>query len=630
MCGIAGVFNYKSKEKIDPGVLSRMRSVISHRGPDEDGFYINQEESLGLGHRRLSIIDIKTGQQPMSNHDKSIWIVFNGEIYNFQELKEDLQKKGHHFNTRSDTEVIIYMYQEYGEEGFKRLNGIFSFGIYDIRKHCLILTRDYFGVKPLYYIDMNGALVFGSEIKVILQHPHVKKEMDHEAFNSFLTFRYNPSPQTLFKGIRKLLPGYCLKITAGGAAKISPYCNYIPATDSNISEREAIEEYRRLLEQAVKRQMISDVPVGLLLSGGVDSAAIGYLMQKNSKEKTRTFSIGFSGSGDFNELALARRSAEMIGSEHYSIELTQKEYMDFFFKSFYYMEEPIAETTVSALHCVSKLAAQHLKVVLTGQGADELLAGYPKYVGENYIAKFYNLLRILPLASIAALLPRNERLRRAVYASKFPTELQRFLAIYTIFTPEQKMQMVNGDIKKQMTNADERLIDRLYSQASNLKDSLSKMMFIDARMSLSDNLLLFNDKMTMANSLEMRVPFLDLELARFLESLPSEFKLKAGIVKYIHKRALEKWLPAELIYRKKRGFETPMDKWLQSDLADAAIDILNAKNSACNKYFILPYINKMIEDHRSRKRNFQRQIFALLSFELWYKNFFENEKIILP
>ena len=630
MCGIAGIFNYKSKEKIDPSVLSKMRSVILHRGPDEDGCYINQEESLGLGHRRLSIIDIKTGRQPMSNHDKSLWVVFNGEIYNFQELKEELQKKGYCFNTRSDTEVIIYMYQEYGEEGFKRLNGIFSFGIYDVRKHCLILARDYFGVKPLYYTDINGTLVFGSEIKVILQHPHVKREIDYEALNSFLTFRYNPSPQTLFKGIRKLLPGHYLKITAGGAATISPYWNYIPATNSDISEKEAMEEYRKLLEQAVKRQMISDVPIGLLLSGGVDSAAIGYLMQKNAKEKIKTFSIGFSGNGDFNELALAQQSAELIGSEHYSIELTQKEYMDFFFKSFYYMEEPIAETTVSALYCVSKLAAQHLKVVLTGQGADELLAGYPRYIGENYISKFYNLLRILPIAGIAAFLPRNERLRRAVYASKFPAELQRFLAIYTIFTPEQKMQMVNDDIKKQMANADKILIDRLYSQTSNLKDSLSKMMFIDARMSLSDNLLLFNDKMTMANSLEMRVPFLDLELARFLESLPSEFKLKAGIMKYIHKKALEKWLPAELIYRKKRGFETPMDKWLQSDLAGAAIDILSAKDSACNKYFSFSYINKMIEDHRSRKRNFQRQIFALLSFELWYKNFFENEKIILP
>lgn len=628
MCGIAGIFNYKSKSAIDPEVISRMSRSISHRGPDEEGAYINQEEKIGLGHKRLSIIDIKTGQQPMSDQDKKIWIVFNGEIYNFPELKRELQDRGYIFNTTSDTEVIIYMYKEYGEKAFKRLNGIFSLAIYDIRKHCLVLARDHFGVKPLYYIDINGSIIFGSEIKAILQTPNFKRAIDYEAFNSFLTFRYNPSPQTLFKDIKKLWPGHYLKIGSKSNIEISSYWDYCPVTNSKISEREAIEEYKRLLEKAVQRQMISDVPIGLLLSGGIDSAVIGYLMQKNSREKIKTFSIGFQGKGNFNELSLARDSAELIGSEHYDMELTQKEYMDFFFKSFYYMEEPIAETTVSALYYVAKLAARHLKVVLAGQGADEILAGYHRYIGENYLARFYGFFHMLPLDAISMIFPKNERIRRFAYASRFTEESQRFLSIYTIFTPEEKTHLVNGDTKKRMINIDQALVDRLNSQASGLKDSLSKIMFIDARMSLSDNLLLFNDKMTMANSLEMRVPFLDIDLVRFLESLPSEFKLNGWTTKYIHKKAAETWLPREIIHRKKRGFETPMDKWLQFNLADTARDIFNAKDSACGKYFELSYINKIINAHRDRRENFQRQIFALLSFELWHKSFFEGKEIL--
>ncbi|MBI4652625.1 asparagine synthase, partial [Candidatus Desantisbacteria bacterium] len=347
-------------------------------------------------------------------------------------------------------------------------------------------------------------------------------------------------------------------------------------------------------------------------------------MQKHEKEKIKTFSIGFSGTGDFNELADARNSSKFIGSEHYEIELNQKEYMEFFFKSFYYTEEPIAEPTISALYYVAKLASKHLKVVLGGQGADEPLAGYYRYVGENYISKYAFLLNKLPLKTIAALIPRNERFKRAAYVSKFKSELQRFLGIYTIFTPVQKEFLFNIDVKKTINNVDDILVERLYSKTGGLNDSLSRIMFIDTRMSLSDNLLLFNDKITMANSLEMRVPFLDLELVKFLESLPSSFKLRGKTRKYIHKEAVKKWLPDKIIYRKKRGFETPMDKWLQSDLSSKAREIFNAKNSACSQYFILSNINKMIQQHQKGEENFCRHIFALLSFELWYQSFFEK------
>ncbi|WKZ15021.1 MAG: asparagine synthase (glutamine-hydrolyzing) [Candidatus Jettenia caeni] len=624
MCGIAGIFNYQNKHSIDLQVLQKMGGAIRHRGPDDEGFFIDPAVRLGLCHRRLSIIDLTTGKQPMSNAAETIWIVFNGEIYNFLELKRELQEQGYCFRTSSDTEVIISLYESYGIKGFERLNGIFAFGVYDKRNQCLVLARDHFGVKPLYYTFVQGSLIFGSEIKAILQYPSFKKELDYEAFHSFLTFRYNPSPQTLFKDIKKLYPGHYVKVTSEGSVELESYWNYQPATNTHISEEEAIEEYQRLLEQSIRRQLVSDVPVGLLLSGGIDSAVIGYLMQKNSKEKIKTFTIGFPGEGDFNELSDARVSARLIGTEHHELELTQKEYMDFFYKSFYYIEEPIAETSISALYYVSKLASDHVKVVLAGQGADEPMAGYHRYIGENYINKYAGLLRILPFQTIAAILPRNERFKRAVYVSKFSSEAQRFLGIYTIFTPEQKDQLLNDDVQGLMRNVDEMLVERLYSQTSQLKDSLSKITFIDTRMGLPDNLLLFNDKMTMANSLEMRVPFLDIGLIMFLESLPASFKLRGTTGKIIHKKAVEKWLPKEIIYRKKRGFETPMDTWLQSDLAQVAKNIINAKDSACSSYFSLPYINKMIDQHQNRKENFRRHIFALLSFELWCKGFFEG------
>lgn len=625
MCGICGIFNLESRYIADSDVLLKnMCAAIAHRGPDEDGIYLDDHNGVGLGHRRLSIIDLSGGKQPMSNLDGTIWIVFNGEIYNFPELKKELELKGYRFRTKSDTEVIISVYEEYGEEGFNRLNGIFAFALYDKRKKSLILARDHFGVKPLYYAFLNRSLVFGSEIKAIIEFPAYKKELDYAACNSFFTFRYNPSPQTLFKNIKKLYPGYYLKVQEGRSIEPEPYWKYMPVINKRISENEAIEEYQRLLEQAVKRQMLSDVPVGLFLSGGVDSAVIGYLMQKYSGGKIKSFSIGFPGIGNFNELADAKITAEFIGSEHYETELSEKAYLDFFFKSFYSTEEPIATTTISALYYVAKLARQHLKVVLAGQGADEPLAGYPRYVGEKYLSEFPLFFLVLPLQVLSGLLPRNEQLKRAIYANRFPLGVDRFLAIYTIFTPRQKDSLFNDEIKNHLSNCDKEMVERLYAQSTRLKGSLAKLMFIDTRMSLSDNLLLFNDKVTMANSLEMRVPFLDIDLVKFIESLPASLKLRGLQGKYIHKNAVLKWLPKEIAYRKKRSFETPMDKWLRSDLADTARQIINERNSSCRRYFSISYINKMIEQHQAGKENLHRHIFLLLSFEIWHRTFFNQ------
>lgn len=624
MCGIAGVFNYGNGKAVNEGILHGMCAVISHRGPDGEGFYIDPAARVGLGHRRLSIIDLEGGVQPMSNADESVWIVFNGEIYNYPELKKELEAKGYKFRTRSDTEVIIHMYSAYGEAAFDRLNGIFAFAIYDKNKKNLMLVRDHYGVKPLYYWNQSGKLLFSSEMKAILQDPDVVRQMDMHAFDAYMTFRYNPSPETLFEGIHKLYPGCYMKFSEQGQT-LHSYRRPPQKVNHKISEEDAVGEYRRLLESAVSRQLLSDVPVGLLLSGGVDSAVLGFLMQKHYTGKIKTFTIGFEGAGDYNELADAKATSKFIGSEHYEMMLSKEEYMDFFFKSFSITEEPIAQTTIPALYYVTQLAARHLKVVLAGQGADEPMAGYPRYLGARFLSKYASVFRGLPMDSIARFFPRNEKINRAAFVSHASSERARFLAIYTIFTPAEKEQLYNPMLKEQMPNEFScGRFNQLYDESSDLKDALSKILYIDTRMSLSDNLLNFNDKVTMANSIEMRVPFLDTALVDFLETLPSNLKLRGTQQKYIHKKAVETWLPKEIIYRKKRGFNTPMEEWLQSDLGNQVRDLVNDPGSACREYFNIGFVNQMIDKHQQGQANYQQHIFLLLSFELWHSSFFKG------
>lgn len=622
MCGIAGVVD--SSGNLNQNLLEKMSDVIKHRGPNDKGIFFDKEKGVGFVHRRLSIIDLQSGHQPMNSFDDNCVIIFNGEIYNYKELQDDLLEKGMKFKTNSDTETILNTYLQYGVDGFNFLNGMFAFAIYDKKKDKLILARDSFGVKPLYYSFTANGITFASEIKAILQNKNYKAELDYTAFNSFLTYRYNPSPQTLFKNIFKLKPGEYLEFNLDGKYNLDYFDKYEPKINYSIKENDAIEEYSHLLQKSVTRQLTSDVPVGLFLSGGIDSAVLGYFMEKEIGKKFDSFTIGFSGERNYNEIDDANISSEFIGSENFTKTLSKVEYLDFFQKSFYHLEEPVAEATVPALYYLSQLTSKHVKVVLAGQGADEPLAGYRRYYGESKISKYQSLLNLLPLHTLSEMLPRNERLKRASYASQFTNEIERFLAIYTIFTPEQKSQLLNDDVKSRITNEDLDLLEPLYARTKNLDDSLSKILFIDTRMKLSDDLLMFGDKMTMANSLEMRVPYLDKELVKFLETLPSNLKLRGSKHKYIHKKAAEKWLPQEIINRKKRGFETPMDEWLQGSFADDAKKIFNEENSVSRNFFNLDFLNKIIDEHKAGKKNYLRHIFALLSFEIWYKTFFEN------
>ncbi|NEU09993.1 asparagine synthase (glutamine-hydrolyzing) [Flavihumibacter sp. R14] len=619
MCGVAGAVNCV----LTPKDLCS----ISHRGPDNQELIELDVESnkIFFGHTRLAILDLSpAGNQPMFSECKNYCIVFNGEIYNHLELRRKLN--GIEFSGHSDTETILYYLREFGIESVKDFIGIFAFAFLDKRKHQLFLVRDHFGVKPLYYYKKNNQLLFASELKIILNNEAFAKELDLTALNSFLTFRYNPAPQTLIKGIKKLEPAhylkYCLK---DGETEIVPYWVSSPVI-KRISDADAIEQYKFLLVKAVKRQLLSDVPVGLLLSGGIDSAVLGHLMSEISDKPIKTFTIGFHGNGDYNELADARETSSLIKSEHYEVLVEKREYLDFFYKSFYHTEEPIAEPTIPALFYVSQLASKHVKVVLSGQGADEPMAGYKRYVGEQILSKYKWFLPFMPVNMVSRLLPANGTLARGLYASRFNENLDRFIGIYTLFTPELKRRLYKDDYFSAYQQDQRFLFEKNFARTEFLTDSLSKLLYLDTRTMLPDNLLLFNDKLTMANSLENRVPYLDLDLVNFLETLPIDLKIRGKVGKYLHRKAAQDWLPLSIINRKKRGFSTPIDEWLKSDLSKLLIDLVESQDSLSRQYLNIDFIKTMVSYHRNKKCDYERQLFIILSLELWYKHFF-NQKL---
>jgi asparagine synthase (glutamine-hydrolysing) len=617
MCGIAGSINCPS----DDTTLS----FISHRGPDHQAIRQLQVGSsdVYLGHTRLSIIDLsEAGNQPMFTDCGNYCITFNGEIYNHLELRKKMS--GVNYKGHSDTETILYYLREFGIDAVKEFNGIFAFAFLDLKRQKIYLVRDHFGVKPLYYFKEGNKLVFGSELKVILNNTIYKKSIDINALNSFLTFRYSPSPQTLFQNINKLEPAHYLEYDLQNEIRLCNYWISTPSTNYKISEPEAIEEYKRLLEQAVTRQLLSDVPVGLLLSGGIDSAVLGFLMSRNVDRPINTFTVGFHGEGDFNELADAKETSDLLKSTHYDVQIGKDIYLAFLLNSFYHTEEPIAEPTIPALYYVSELAAKHVKVVMSGQGADEPMAGYKRYRGEKFLSDYKQVLSLVPSTLVNKIFPTNSTLQRGSYASGFKKELDRFIAIYTLFTPELKNKLYKKELQPLVHQEQSNLFSRSYNQTSGLNDSLSKLLFLDTRGMLPDNLLLFNDKLTMANSLENRVPFLDIDLVNFVETLPIHFKLRGKKGKYIHRKAAEEWLPASIINRKKRGFSTPVDDWFKGEFADLLIEAIDNTDSISNIYFDKDCIKEMIHQHRHKKRNHQKQLFIVLSLELWYQNFYKK------
>ncbi len=621
MCGICGIFHFDGAP-VDRQLLGAMTSVIKHRGPDGDGCYV--APGIGLGHRRLSIIDIGGGAQPISNEDDTIHIVFNGEIYNYLELREELKQHGHIFKTQSDTEVIIHGYETWGMDCVKRFNGIFAFALWDEKSRRLFLARDHLGVKPLYYVTVKNKLLFASEIKSLLQDKDVKREVDINSLQELFTFRYVPSPRTLFKDILKLPPASSMDCSADGI-RTSKFWGWKPLIDYSRKEEDLVEQYQALLEDAIRLQLRSDVPVGLFLSSGIDSAAILAIMTQRVNNPVYSFTIGFEGGEKTNETDDARQLANRFGTQHTEMIVTPDDYEKYYENYLWDIEEPVGNETAAAFYFVSKIASRKVKVALTGQGADEPWAGYHRHIGVKLSGLYSQLPK--PVASLAHTLvhklPRNERLKRGVTSLHEPDILTRFAKIYSFYSDEMKTLLfqdwVKQDISKNKHVAKEAL-RHLYNDVADL-DPLSQMLYIDTRANLPDDLLMVNDKTSMANSIEARVPFLDYRLVELIETIPPNLKIKGFRGKHLHKKAVEKWLPREMIYKKKKGFANPIDQWLRSKMRSYIDDCLLSNNAAIHNYFNKEYVEQLVKLHDRGKEDYMRHIYLLISFELWHKKF---------
>jgi asparagine synthase (glutamine-hydrolysing) len=618
---------------VSPALVKAMAETIRHRGPDDEGYHVSGP--IGLGFRRLSIIDLQCGHQPLSNENGTIWIVFNGEIYNFQELRNFLLSKGHTFRTQSDTEVIVHLYEELGPQCLEKLRGMFAFAIWDENTKTLFLARDRVGIKPLYYSLTNESLVFASEIKALLADPSVNREIAPEIIDRFLTFLYLPGQETLLKGIQKLAPGHYL-LVRGGKAVVKQYWDLSfakPIRRQNLKDAEA--DLLSLLTKAVELHMIADVPVGVLLSGGVDSTGVLSFAVDGTDKKISSFTVGFAGEGVADERPYARLAAETFGTQHYDITITAKEFAGFLPEYVWHMEEPVCEPPAIALYCVSKFARNYVKVLLSGEGGDEAFAGYSNYRNLVWLERLKHGFPLLNGTfaqglSLVASLFHSSRVAKYV-----PLINEHFPNYYYSRTSSPYRHSGNG-LGKVYSADFAQAIDREHTlepvrrlQAHVLgQNTLDAMLYIDTKTWLPDDLLIKADKMTMANSVELRVPLLDHRVLEFAASLPPSFKLRGFSLKYILKKALSQRVPKEIRNRKKTGFPVPYESWLRNDLRDVVWAVLTDRRTVERGYFRKEVVEGLLQAN-SNGTNYSKEIFSLLSFELWQRTFLEREQVVL-
>jgi asparagine synthase (glutamine-hydrolysing) len=626
MCGICGILNFNGRA-VDRDLLEAMSSAIQHRGPDGSGSYASG--GVGLGHRRLSIIDLEGGSQPLSNEDDAIHVVFNGEIYNFVELREELEEKGHKFKTRSDTEVIVHAYEQWGMDCASRFNGIFAFALWDENRRRLFAARDHLGVKPFYYTTVENTFLFASEIKALLADNRCPREVDLNALAQLFTLRYVPSPDTMFANIKKLPPGHFMVVDCSGI-DIKRYWTRKPKVVAHASERQLLETYQDLVEDSVRLQMRSDVPVGLFLSSGVDSGTLLAIMSKYAGRPVQTFTIGFEGGEGSNETNDARAMAARFGAEHSEMMIGPEDYAAYYERYLWDLEEPVGNETAAAFYFVSLIASRKVKVVLTGQGADEPWAGYHRHKGA-YLSQLYSHLPAFltqqVLKTTVGRLSKSERLRRAVLSLDEKDTLTRFIKIYSFYDSTMKEQLFQDWLSQSISTDGaeaKKSLQSLQADVGNL-DPLTQMLYMDTRSNLPDDLLMVSDKTSMANSIESRVPFLDYRLIEFIETLPPDLKLRRLDGKYLHKKAAEKWLPKQVVHRKKKGFANPVDKWLKDRLSKYVGDCLLSEESAVRKYFRPDYIRRLLADHDAGRQNYLRHIYLLISFEMWHQAFISKQ-----
>jgi asparagine synthase (glutamine-hydrolysing) len=613
MCGIAGI--YAPGAEVSPELLRAMTATLRHRGPDGEGHHA--EPGLGLGMRRLAIIDPEHGDQPLFNEARDVVVVFNGEIYNHLELRSWLAQRGHSFNSDSDGEVLPHLYEELGEAFAERLNGIFGIALWDRKGETLHLVRDKFGVKPLYWSESGGRFTFGSELRAVLADPRIGRELDYAAIDHFLTFRFTPPPRTLLREVRKVSPATIVSVDRDGRRERLYWQGDM--TNRRRDRGNLVEEYQDAFERAVVRQMMSDRPIALMLSGGVDSGAIAAVMAEHSTT-VHTFTVGFSEGGDADETKLAEQTARMFGTKHESQVLSPTEYLTRLPDSLRMLEEPVGSTSALAPHFVAQMIRPHAPVALSGQGADEPLGGYWRHLGAK-IAQ--NVRRAGPVAGrLAPLLERtsNERVRRGVAALR-QDDLELLMAAYQVVSPEEKGRLYSAGMRERVNGfRPGDAVEELRRRVAHL-EPLAQMLYVDTRFWLPHELLLIADKMTMAASVELRVPFLDEDLVALVETVNSAQKVRGLSRKSLHKKAMLRWLPREIVYRKERGWATPTTRWLKGELRPLLDEVLFGQGELARDLFEERGLRRLVDSHAAGTADHTRQLFCLLSLGLWYREF---------
>jgi asparagine synthase (glutamine-hydrolysing) len=630
MCGVGGVVFGERDRVVPSSLLEAMGGAIRHRGPDEGGIW--QGGGVGMVHRRLSIIDVAAGQQPMENEDGGVKIVFNGEIYNHHDLRGDLEAKGHHFRTASDTEAIVHLYEEEGERCVERLRGMFAFAIWNQSTRELLLARDPVGKKPLYYAELPEGLIFASELKALLAYPGLSSELDHESVQDYLALQYVPAPGSIFKAVKKLAPGHTLVWRDGKLGQPRRFWELKYQTKLELSVDEAAEQVLAELDEAVKIRLESEVPLGCLLSGGIDSSAVVALMRRHNSGVLRTFSIGFEDEA-FNELPFARQIAEKFETEHEEM-VVRPDTTEVLSKMVWHLDEPMADPSALPTWYVAEMCRKHLTVALNGDGGDESFAGYSRYRGTPLVERYAKLPDALRRHAVK---PTVKMLEKAFTGSLLVGKLQRLNEISlggkgaayvdhmaVFLDPQRQALCADGMFEDSLSREPLRRLLAFYD-GGDAEDAVDRQLQCDVEGYLPGDLLVKMDRMAMAHGLEGRSPFLDKKLMEFTARLPSSYKLRDGQLKWILKKSLEGLLPHEILHRKKKGFSVPLKDWFKGPLREMAHDLLLGSRCRQRGMFDAKTMARLLSEHESGKANHHHRLWSLLCFEVWCRNFLDQE-----
>lgn len=631
MCGICGIVNFNQPGSIDVAVLDRMTRSMQHRGPDDQGLY--HDQYVGLGARRLSIIDLVTGNQPITNEARTHWIVFNGEIYNYRELREHLLHLGHEFQTTGDTEVILHLYEEYGQNCTTYLNGMFAFAIWDQTQQSVFIARDRVGIKPLYYTQIGSTLIFGSELKVVLTHPMVKRRIDLNALNEYLSYEYVPTPSSIIRDVAKLPAGHTLTFSQNKGLDIAPYWDVRLAASEQlppVDYRDYVSQLQHKLEACVTQEMVSDVPVGVLLSGGLDSSAVAAYMAKAAPGRVKSFSIAFE-DASFDESRYARMVAKHVGTEHHELRLTGSMAAQLTSNITDFLDEPFADSSLIPSYLLAKFAREQVKVVLGGDGGDELFVGYPTFIAHRMIQMYE---RFVPRVVRASVVPRLLK-RLPVSFNNLSTDfkIRRFLSGRGVplqarhhrwlgaFGDDQKAFLLQEWVKPTLLDTYHRAYQ--HARQTDAHAPLNQLIYNDMKMYLESDILFKVDRATMAASLEARVPLLNRDLVEHVMQLPLELKLRRFTGKYIFRKAVAPMLPAEILKRPKKGFNMPVAKWFNNELRELLLDTLSESVIKRQGLFDYTYVKRLIDDHMNHRTDNRKELWTLLVFQLWSQKYLE-------